>query len=919
MSKEEKEKMSRMKDDLIMEYPDAISDSLVNRKLKDAEELTITLRDDIKVKPCYVTTAKSVPIFYRKQADSMIDDMIKEGIIYETTEPSEWCSPGFFVEKQDRKSLRFVTDFSQLNKAVRRIPHPFMSVQEIIQHLPKGALYFATMDACHGYWQVRVKPECRNLLTFLIYRGRFAYKRAPQGFSGSSDIFLRITDKIVENLTGVLKLVDDILVYAESLEQLTKRVRELMIRLRESGLTVSKKKLNISRTVTFAGFKLSPNSIEPDPARIAALTELPAPKNISELRGYNGALNQLSIFIPDLAHHLHTTNGLLKGKTAFLWTDKHEQAFQQSKEMLKQELKLTFFDETKPSFLLTDASYSGLSGALCQARKGAKFDKEGKPDSFILIAATSRSLKSAETNYSVTEVELVAILYSLKKFRHYLAGNPDLTVLTDHKALCGVISKSLSELQNSRLCRIRLAMSDYSFKVTYTQGKAHHLADAMSRRPYFTPSEKEKVFCKTVTSYDVMHKENPDLDTIEFDPLFQPMRQAAETCEKYKQMVDFFKGRKRFTRQTIHHPVWPYQPIWNQVSLEGPLLLHNDRIIVPHSYRDDLIKLLHSPCNGFERTLSLCRKYYKWDTMKHDIQISCMSCKNCNEQKPSQRAEELRIFDATTPLHSLGIDLWYLNNKAFFAMACRYTAFLWVRKLHNETTRHLINQLDDIFSTMGFKPKILRSDKGPQFSNREWEKWCKINDIIHQHSSPFFPSSNGHAESQVKKAKRTLIAAGGVFNEKYLNALSILRQTPLNFGTKDTAVSPTEMLYGFQTRGALPTLPRQMKPVDKSVVEEARADYYSKRKAYHDKQAMDLSLLRIGAHVLMQDQETKKWTREGVIKQVRESGRQYQILSQGRLVERNRRHLRPNGDKQGMFKKVHFGSPLKVELINPEI
>ena len=116
-------------------------------------------------------------------------------------------------------------------------------------------------------------------------------------FSGSSDIFLRITDKIVENLTGVLKLVDDILVYAESLEQLTKRVRELMIRLRESGLTVSKKKLNISRTVTFAGFKLSPNSIEPDPARIAALTELPAPKNISELRGYNGALNQLSIFI----------------------------------------------------------------------------------------------------------------------------------------------------------------------------------------------------------------------------------------------------------------------------------------------------------------------------------------------------------------------------------------------------------------------------------------------------------------------------------------------------------------------------------------------------------------------------------------------------------------------------------------------
>ena len=110
-----------------------------------------------------------------------------------------------------------------------------------------------------------------------------------------------------------------------------------------------------------------------------------------------------------------------------------------------------------------------------------------------------------------------------------------------------------------------MAMSDFSFTVRYTVGKFHYLADTLSRQPYFKPSEKEVVFCKTITSHDVLHKDDPDKDTIEFDPLFQPLRRAAETCEKYRQMVSFFKERKRFTRQTIHHPIWPYQPIWNDI------------------------------------------------------------------------------------------------------------------------------------------------------------------------------------------------------------------------------------------------------------------------------------------------------------------------------------------------------------------
>ena len=112
--------------------------------------MAITLRTDVSVRPMTVSTARAIPIHYRKQADDMVEKMVEERIITPVSEPTEWVSPAFFVLKPNKKDLRFVCDFTQLNKAIVRSVHPFPTADDILNDIPNGTKVFGVMDALHG-------------------------------------------------------------------------------------------------------------------------------------------------------------------------------------------------------------------------------------------------------------------------------------------------------------------------------------------------------------------------------------------------------------------------------------------------------------------------------------------------------------------------------------------------------------------------------------------------------------------------------------------------------------------------------------------------------------------------------------------------------------------------------------------------
>ena len=106
------------------------------------------------------------------------------------------------------------------------------------------------------------------------------------------------------------KIVDDILVWADSLPELVDRVRQIAVKCKELNIILSRKKFMIGNELPFAGLILGAKGVSPDPERTRALSEFPRPKDVTGVRSFLGLANQLSGFVPDFAHMTVALRGL---------------------------------------------------------------------------------------------------------------------------------------------------------------------------------------------------------------------------------------------------------------------------------------------------------------------------------------------------------------------------------------------------------------------------------------------------------------------------------------------------------------------------------------------------------------------------------------------------------------------------------
>ena len=142
--------------------------------------------------------------------------------------------------------------------------------------------------------------------------------------------------------------------------------------------------------VTYLGHKVSKEGIQPLDGKVDAITNAPAPKNVSELNSYSGMINYYQKFLPNLASMLAPLNELLRKETHWHWEQEQMHAFQKSKEFLKSSRLLVHFDSQKELTLACDASQYGLGAVLSHRMT----DGSEHP-----IAYASRTLTNAERNW----------------------------------------------------------------------------------------------------------------------------------------------------------------------------------------------------------------------------------------------------------------------------------------------------------------------------------------------------------------------------------------------------------------------------------------------------------------------------------------------------------------------------------------
>ena len=180
--------------------------------------------------------------------------------------------------------------------------------------------------------------------------------------------------------------------------------------------------------------------LHPLPDKVQAVQQAPTPRSVTELKSYLGLLTYYGKFLPNLATHLAPLYKLLGTKVKWKWTSKQDKAFRKSKELLTSSQLLVHFDPKLPLLLACDASAYGIGAVLAHKMP----DGSEKP-----IGYASRTLNSAERNYSQLEKEGLSCVFGVKCFYSYLFGHPFL-LITDHKPLLGLLSEQKPQPHHKR-------------------------------------------------------------------------------------------------------------------------------------------------------------------------------------------------------------------------------------------------------------------------------------------------------------------------------------------------------------------------------------------------------------------------------------------------------------------------------------
>jgi hypothetical protein len=346
-------------------------------------------------------------------------DMLSKGLIRPSASP--WGSAIHFVDKRDG-TIRLCVDYRKVNEVTIKNKYPLPKIEDLFDQL-NGAKVFSKIDLRTGYHQLKVRESDIPKTAFTTRYGLFEYTVMSFGLSNAPAYFMNLMNKVFMKFLDkfVVVFIDDILVYSKTEEEHAEHPQLVLGTLCEHQLYTKFSKCEFwLKEVGFLGHVISAGRVSVDPSKIISILERKAPTNPTEVRAFLGLAGYYRKFVEGFSSIARPLTQLLKKDKMFEWTEKCEQSFQELKKRLVSAPILTMPDITKSFDVYCDASKLGLGSVLMQ---------DGK-----VIAYLSRQLCPHELNYPTHDLELAAVVYALKTWRHYLMGNW-CEIYTDHKSL----------------------------------------------------------------------------------------------------------------------------------------------------------------------------------------------------------------------------------------------------------------------------------------------------------------------------------------------------------------------------------------------------------------------------------------------------------------------------------------------------
>ncbi|GJX95869.1 putative reverse transcriptase domain-containing protein [Tanacetum coccineum] len=334
-----------------------------------------------------------------QELSTQLQELSDRGFIRPSSSP--WGAPVLFVKKKDG-SFRMCIDYRELNRLTVKNRYPLPRIDDLFDQL-QGSRVYSKIDLRSGYHQLRVREEDIPKTAFRTRYGHYEFQVMPFGLTNAPAVFMDLMNRVCKPYLDrfVIVFIDDILIYSKSRKEHEGHLKLILRLLKKEELYAKFSKCE---------FWLS---------KAWPVTTDDLSKGFQRSLGLRLKLTQKSV--------------------KFDLGEKVEAAFQLLKQKLCSAPILTLPKGSENFVVYCDASHKGLGAVLMQKEK--------------VIAYASHQLKVHEKNYTTHDLELGAVVFALKMWRHYLY-----------------------EL-----------LSDYDYEIRYHPGKANMVADALSRKERSKP------------------------------------------------------------------------------------------------------------------------------------------------------------------------------------------------------------------------------------------------------------------------------------------------------------------------------------------------------------------------------------------------------------------------------------------------
>ena len=342
---------------------------------------------------------RKVPVHLETAFKEEINSLVRQGILEEVKEHTDWVNSYVIVEKDTgnahapnhtvKKKLRICLDPRDLNEALEREPYHTRSVDEITAKL-QGMTVFTIVDFKKGYWMVVLHPDSRKLTCMALPFGKFQWTRLPMGTVVAQDIFQSKLDAIFVGMKSVTGIADDMIIAGKDEMEHERNFQTFMEKCMENNLTLNAEKIQFKQSqVSFYGHIWSENEISPDPKKIQALKHMEFPPDKETMRSFLGMINYLNRYSVLSAHLAAPLSSLTHQATDYKPGKTHMENFQRLKMEISSMKALPYFDTSAETTLQMDASKKGLGACLIQNGK--------------VVCYASRALTKTEQNYQNLE------------------------------------------------------------------------------------------------------------------------------------------------------------------------------------------------------------------------------------------------------------------------------------------------------------------------------------------------------------------------------------------------------------------------------------------------------------------------------------------------------------------------------------